>query len=308
MRIAHLSDLHVLALENVGVGRFLNKRLTGYANLRFKRNHIHRPGHVRAILREVARLAVDHVVITGDLTNLALETEFEAALEMIRAELGFPAPSVSVVPGNHDFYTRGAERSGRFLHYFRPFTTSDLELGDKEAFPFVRFRGPLAIIGLNTALARAPLFANGKVGDAQLARLARILAHPELRRRVPVILAHHPIYNPERTRRRIMTGLEDALNVNRALTSLEEGVFLHGHLHTRAHRVCKTSAGRIDIIGATSASLQHEDGERTAGFNVYQFAPNGFLAGVEAHILETDKGTFRIREIPKANVELSLVS
>ena len=47
MRIAHFSDLHVLALDGVPTHRFLNKRFTGWVNLRVKRAHKHRPSHVR---------------------------------------------------------------------------------------------------------------------------------------------------------------------------------------------------------------------------------------------------------------------
>ena len=83
MRIAHFSDLHLLSLSGVGPWRFLNKRLTGYANLRLKRGHIHRASYVRAIAQEIVRAKVDHVVITGDLTNLALEPEFELAKTLL---------------------------------------------------------------------------------------------------------------------------------------------------------------------------------------------------------------------------------
>src|SRR4051812_44185726 len=108
MRIAHFSDLHVLSLEGVKPYRFLNKRLTGYANMRFKRSHVHRVSYVKAIAREIAKSKIDHVVITGDLTNLALEAEFEAVRALLERELGFDAKHVTIVPGNHDLYTRGA--------------------------------------------------------------------------------------------------------------------------------------------------------------------------------------------------------
>src|SRR5687767_11323412 len=107
MRIAHFSDLHVLALDGVKTRRFLNKRFTGWVNLRLKRAHKHRPGHVRAVAREITRAKVDHVVITGDLTNLALEQEFEAVKRLLEDELGLDATNISAVPGNHDLYTRG---------------------------------------------------------------------------------------------------------------------------------------------------------------------------------------------------------
>ena len=113
MRVAHFSDLHVLALDGVSRSRFFNKRFTGLVNLRLKREHKHRPAHVRAVAREIARAKVDHVVITGDLTNLALEQEFEAVSRLIADDLGLDAEHVTIVPGNHDLYTRGAMRTQR---------------------------------------------------------------------------------------------------------------------------------------------------------------------------------------------------
>src|SRR5580700_1395118 len=100
MRIAHFSDLHILSLEGVSPHRFLNKRMTGYANLRLKRGHIHHPRFVRAIAREIRKSGAEHVVITGDLTNLALDEEFAAVHELLEEELGLHPRDVSIIPGN----------------------------------------------------------------------------------------------------------------------------------------------------------------------------------------------------------------
>src|SRR5579872_6414533 len=102
MKIAHLSDLHLLALQGVPARRFLNKRLTGWVNLRLKRGSIHRASYVQAIAQEITRIDVDHVVVTGDLTNLALEAEFELVRDLFERELGIDPSRVTVVPGNHD--------------------------------------------------------------------------------------------------------------------------------------------------------------------------------------------------------------
>ena len=83
MRIAHISDLHVLALEGAIPYRLFNKRATGYANLRLNRKHAHKSEIVRAIAAHLAQAAVDHVVITGDVSNLALETEFAAVRRIL---------------------------------------------------------------------------------------------------------------------------------------------------------------------------------------------------------------------------------
>ena len=126
MRIAHFSDLHLLSLEGVGFHRFLNKRLTGWAMLRFHRKSVHKPHAVRAVADEVGAARIDHVAITGDLTNLALESEFALVKSFLENDLGFHPDQVSVVPGNHDVYTRGAARTRRFETFFKSYMESDL--------------------------------------------------------------------------------------------------------------------------------------------------------------------------------------
>jgi 3',5'-cyclic AMP phosphodiesterase CpdA len=303
MRVAHFSDLHVLALDGVSRSRFLNKRFTGWVNLRMKREHKHRPGHVRAVAREVARAKVDHVVITGDLTNLALEQEFAAVVSLLEDELGALPGNVTIVPGNHDLYTGGALRARRFTNFFAPYLVSDLPDLAAEialgAFPIVKLRGPLAIIGMSSAVPRPPLVAAGELGTKQLEALERILAHDEVKRRTPVIALHHPAHNPSSQVKAWVEGLRDAEDLATAVGAVAKGLLLHGHLHARMQRSLVTRAGSLLSIGATSASLHHADEDRMAGFNVYEFDGGGDLVDVGAHIFDPESGSFRIESIPK---------
>lgn len=302
MRIAHLSDLHVLALDGITPAQLLTKRLTGYANLKLKRSHKHRPGHLSLVARAVKDYSIDHVVITGDLTNLALEDEFDAVRALLADDLALAPEQVSVVPGNHDLYTRGAERSQRFTRYFAEFVASDLpelaadlRLGP---FPYVRLRGPAAIIGLSSAVPRLPLVAAGELGRAQLTALARILEHPEVRRRTPVILVHHPTHQPPSRAKALMEGLRDADALVRVLGPVPRGLVLHGHLHRRIRQPLATSRGVLDVVGATSASLHHEDLDRIAGFNVYEIDDGGAVRSIGAEVLDPVGRTLSARGVP----------
>src|SRR3546814_11647321 len=61
-----------------------------------------------------------------------------------------------------------------------------------DAFPFVRFRGPVAIVGLSSAQP-TPLFcAHGTLGTAQLDRLAGMLRRLGEAGHFRVVLLHHP--------------------------------------------------------------------------------------------------------------------
>jgi 3',5'-cyclic AMP phosphodiesterase CpdA len=302
MRIAHFSDLHVLDLDGVGAHRFLNKRATGYAMLRMNRSHVHRSAFVRAIARAITESKADHVVVTGDLTNLALETEFAAVRRIFDEDLRFSPHDVSIVPGNHDLYTRGALTSRRFTTYFGDYMTSDLPglavaVGPGQ-FPFVRLRGPAAILGLSSAVPRMPLVASGKLGKAQLHALANILRHPEVTKRTPVVLMHHPAHNPLSKVRTLLRGLEDAALFFSTLEDVPAGLLLHGHLHRRIRRTWSTKRGTMQSVGATSASLHHDDETRMAGFNVYEIEEGGTVGQVDARVFDSAKETFRVAQVP----------
>ncbi|HEX3343012.1 MAG TPA: metallophosphoesterase, partial [Polyangiaceae bacterium] len=262
MRIAHFSDLHLLSLDGVHPRRFLNKRLTGWLNLRLKRGSIHRSAYVRAIAREIARLDVEHVVVTGDLTNLALESEFELVCDLFEKDLALDPSRVTIAPGNHDLYTRGALTSRRFARYLAPYLVSDLPELAVDAgggrFPVVKLRGEVAIVALSSAVPRLPLVAAGEVGLPQLAALARILAHPEVTRRTVLVAVHHPAVHEWSRVKTYVEGLRDAPALLGHLRRLPRGMVLHGHLHRRIQRAVPTDAGHLLQVGATSASLHHD--------------------------------------------------
>ncbi len=300
MKIAHFSDLHLLSLDNVPARRFLNKRLTGWVNLRLKRGSIHRAAYVRAIAREVARIGVDHVVVTGDLTNLALEPEFELARDMLERDLGLDPSRVTIVPGNHDTYTRGAQRAGRFERYFAPWLQSDLpELASSGSpFPVVKIRGDVAFVALSSAVPRAPLVAAGELGAPQLSALKRILAHDEVAGRTVVVAIHHPPAHRWSRIKAHLEGLRDAPALLAQLRGLAGSVVLHGHLHRRIQRVL-TSDGGILQVGATSASLHHDAPDRMAGFNVYEIGDGSRPVTVLAHVYAPESGTFEVQSVPR---------
>lgn len=300
--LAHLSDPHILDLRGVPLHRMLlNKRLTGWINLRLKRGHKHRPSVVEAMMADLRALAPDHVAITGDLTNLALEPEFEAALAMIE-RLGMHPSQVSVVPGNHDLYTEGSQRSRRFGTYFEKYITSDLDLAVElpgGRFPFVRLRDDLALIGLSSAVPRLPLIASGRLGEAQRRALREALDHPEVRSRVPVVLSHHPIVDPLGRLGPLMRGLEDLADFREVLDHGRDVLALHGHWHRRGHeRLAGAKGATIHRLGATSASLVHHDEEKMASYNVYEIDREGGLVRARARVWSASTERFEDAALP----------
>ena len=307
MIIAHISDLHLLSPEGPEARRLVGKRFTGWVNLKLRRESHHKREVAQAVAREVRARNVDHVVITGDVTNLALESEFEVVRAFLEHDLGLAPDRVSMVPGNHDMYTRGAHRTRRFQCYLGEYITSDLPgaagVPGVDRFPYVRLRGPAAIIGLSSAVPSPPLFASGVLGRAQRAALHAVLAHEEVGKRTPVILQHHPWHNPVHPVKNLMTGLADADDQHTVLDRLDRGLLLHGHLHRRIHQRIDTARGHLDAVGTTSASLLDGSEDKMGGFNLYEIAGDGSVGDIAGYRFEPETGRFVATPIPTYQAE-----
>lgn len=295
LRVAHVSDLHVLAPSGVELRRVLfDKRLTGYANLVMKRARIYRRDYLMAVLEEAAGVA-EQLVVTGDITNLSLEGEYEEAARLLADAAR--RTEVTVVPGNHDIYLPSILRERRFLHHFSGFMVSDLpELAvDLPAgpFPFVKLRGPAALIGISSAVPRPPFVSAGYLGSAQLVALTRVLQHAEVAKRTPVLLVHHSPFDSRFRIEQLRGGLVDAAALRAVLEPLSRGLVLYGHLHVRRHTPLTTSSGALDVVCATAAGLDHHDDRVRAGLNLYEVDDGGRIRAIEARVLEAKTRSFR---------------
>ncbi len=294
-RIAHLSDLHVLSPTGVEWRKILfNKRITGYANLLLRRGRVYRPEYLLAVL-EAAAACADHVVVTGDITNLGLESEYNEAQRLIDSVAR--SAEVTVVPGNHDIYLASIQRERRFPQHFGTLLASDLPQYAVQLpagpYPCVKLRGPIAIIALSSAVHRPPFVSSGTVGDVQLSALEKILAHPEVVRRTPVILIHHPPVDQRIRLAQLRDGLVDASSLRGRFAPLSRGLVLFGHLHIRVRCKLQTPTGALDVVCASGAALDHPDPSVRAGFNLFEIDNEGTIANVQAHVLEPSDGTLR---------------
>jgi 3',5'-cyclic AMP phosphodiesterase CpdA len=291
-RIAHISDLHVLAPGGVEWRAMLfNKRITGYANLVRHRGRVYRRAYLEAVLQRVSREA-DHLVVTGDITNLALESEFADARSLL--DEVSRRTDVTVVPGNHDIYLPSLLRRRRFPHHFGHFLRSDLPHLSLDLpagrYPCVKLRGPVAIIALSSGVPRPPFVSSGSLGPEQLAAFEAALAHPEVTRRTSVILVHHPPVDPRSRLARRLDGLVDAAAFRRPLGGLARGLVLFGHLHRRVRYQLPTAAGALDVVGASGAALDHPDGSVRAGLNRYDIGADGTVERIEALVVDPAGG------------------
>ena len=285
--LAHISDIHLQLGERPRLRELLGKRITGFANIALIRGARHQDESLHRLIAALGARSFDHLAVTGDLINLALAGEYRRAAKWL-AGLGSPR-DISMVPGNHDVYVACPPHLG-------PDLWARYMLGDdgKKAFPYLRRRGSAAIIGLSSALPRAPFLATGRLGAAQLARLGALLDETGLEGLCRIVLLHHPpLPVPTPRARRLV----DAPALARVLARAGAELVLHGH--NPQDSLCFTPGpnGPIPVVGVPSASSTGTDGHAPAQFNLYTLTGKGigWRIAMAAHRL--DPGSGRVEHV-----------
>lgn len=243
--LAHLSDPHIGPLPKIPFRELLNKRLTGALNWHSARATIHNMDVLAAIMADIVAQTPDHIALTGDLVNIGHEVEFPQALATTEV-LGGP-DRVSIVPGNHDAYIR--ESLPAMAAVFHPFMTGDD--GQGQSFPYLRQRGDVALIGVNSGIPTLPFMATGKVGRAQREALARILDETRAAGLFRVVMIHHP---PVKAGARFGRSLKDNKDFTRILAEHGAELVLHGHNHRHSLYIIESKTGPVPVVGVGSAS------------------------------------------------------
>jgi len=296
--LAHLSDLHATPVVVENPLHLLNKRFFGWLSWQFRRRRFHRTSVVDALMDDLSRAPIDHLVVTGDLTNLSLTSEFGAARERLK-RLG-DTRDVSIVPGNHDAYVRVAQAASWNL-WSDYFESDDgetaVESSDpRDRFPTLRVRGPLAVVGLCSALPTRLFNASGTLGDAQLDRLERMLQRLSKRDLCRVISVHHPITTGATHSRR---WLRDADSLRGVISRAGADLVLHGHNHRTLIAAIDGPDGSIPVVGVRSASDIGQRPERRAQYHIYEIQRNCGSGGPRFRIAlrirgyDPDSGRFR---------------
>jgi 3',5'-cyclic AMP phosphodiesterase CpdA len=269
--LAHLSDLHATPVRLRHPGEILNKRLLGWLSWTLRRRHEHRAAVLEALTADLGRLAPDHVAVTGDLTNLGLEDEFQSAARWLRRLGG--ADRVSVVPGNHDVYvkTAHAETWAPWAPYLAPLPAAGAPATGAVRFPTIRRCAGLALVCASSARATLPLLATGRLGRGQRERLEQVLGELGEEGAYRVLLLHHPPVPGESARRR----LTDAAALRDILARVGAELVLHGHSPGSHFAALAGPKGPIPVVGAPSASaLGRRRPSERAGYHVYRVAPD----------------------------------
>lgn len=260
--LAHFSDPHLGPLPKPRMRELANKRFTGYVNWLRARRDKHDMGMLARIIVDMKAQHPDHIACLGDLVNIGLRTEFPPAADFMKS-VGDPE-HVSLVPGNHDAYVRPALKD--ITRYLSPWMTTDS--GRFEGFPYVRLRGPIAIVGLSSGVPTMPLLASGTLGPKQREDFEKAMNFLATQGLARVVLIHHP---PHQFGAKAGRGLTDAAAFETIIARTGAELILHGHNHAISVTHIKGKNGQVPVVGAPSASAISGTKTHRAGYHLFTF-------------------------------------
>jgi 3',5'-cyclic AMP phosphodiesterase CpdA len=307
MRLAHCSDLHLLSHDGAKWIELANKRWIGAMNLISSRSRHYHVAAFETMVEDMNALGIEHVLCTGDVTNLALRREFEFARGKFDRLTNGPL-GVTVIPGNHDAYV--AEGVPLFAELFGDYATTDAgwewtedhrhDADDVLHWPIVRVRDDVAVIGLSTSRATPWFTAYGKAGPGQLARLALVLADPRLAGKIRVVAIHHPPAGKRAASR--IRGLRDHHDFARVIADHGADLIVHGHEHQDLVEALPGPSGAsVPVRGVASGTYLHNKPERTARYRVFEIE-GGQIRSDHVRVWDREKGVFE-RQDPATVVE-----
>ena len=285
--LAHLSDPHLPPLPRPRLSDLAGKRALGYLNWTRNRHKFHNREVLDTLVSDMQAQAPDHIAITGDLVNLALEAEFAPSRAWLES-VGAP-DRVTVIPGNHDAYVRLTQH--RFAETWGSYLAGDDASDRGVAFPAVRRRGPLALISLSSAVPTPPLMATGRLGRSQLDALERTLAGLSGEQAFRVLLIHHPLRSHARAKR-----LTDSSQLLAVLKRHGVELVLHGHDHVHSTIWIEGPNGSIPAIGVPSASALAHGRYPAAAYNLFSVLRDGAAWRCELTVRGIDDAR-RVREL-----------
>ncbi|KXF76701.1 metallophosphatase [Paramesorhizobium deserti] len=262
--LAHISDIHLSPLPGITYRELASKRITGYINWRRNRQGVMTSGALEALIADMQAQAPDHIAITGDLVNLALDLEVKAARLWLET-LGDPA-DVSVVPGNHDAYVPGALDNA--CRIWEPWMRGDGvdNAGHRVEFPYLRVRDGVALIGVSSARATAPFMASGDFGRGQAKRLAQMLDETAGRGLFRVVMIHHPPVRGAAPAHKRLYGIG---RFQKIIRKHGAELILHGHTHLATRYEIDGPSWKVPVICVPSASQSFGERRPAARFNLF---------------------------------------
>ncbi|KAL0479973.1 metA [Acrasis kona] len=227
--LVHMSDIHIWQPQYftnpITLGSILTnnkwrdmKQAQGYLNVAFNRGpNSYHPDLFTKGLKDIIKHDFDHLLITGDITNISLNDEFQRVRDLLNENYLDAIPNndksevwryCTAIPGNHDAYTPTSvdldlfgKYFGDTLGYYKHSETCSLH-GRFPAIKIIQTQCKttnVIVLSLCTGVPTKPFVAAGTFGGTQLKDASDILDQAQqhlhtqgVATMYKIILMHHP--------------------------------------------------------------------------------------------------------------------
>jgi len=259
-RIAHLSDVHTLEPRSDAYG-------WGVKFVSLWRS-LDAPGRLKKLERALAAAkasGADHVVISGDLTELGTDAQFAAFAHIVDAS-GIAPERVTLVPGNHDAYTSGDAWTRALQGPLAAYAASSARTPGQ-----VVERGDVVFLPVDTSCHQNVALSGGRVTEEAASALAARLEDAAFREKTVVIVMHHPPFLHGRRAWQYIDGLRGAARLMDLLVTHPRVQILHGHMHRALDRI--VGLGKKSRVFGAPATV--DDKEERARVRLYDVIGDG---------------------------------
>jgi 3',5'-cyclic AMP phosphodiesterase CpdA len=257
-RIVHLSDAHMLdpRPSRTRSGWSMRVRFLSFGR---PLDAAGRQLKLGRSLRTARRIGADHVVLSGDLTEIGTPGEFETLAECLH-DSGIPPERITLVPGNHDLYTSPDAWRWALQGPLAAFARTSA--GEPGKMVDV---GGATLMPIDATFHQPVTRSAGVIHPAILEAIERRASDRAFTHRPLVLVQHHPPFVRKTKAWHWIDGLIGARRLMGLLEKFRHLFVMHGHLHTVVDRAL--SCGVHRIFGVT-AVVDDRDAPRVRVYDV----------------------------------------
>ena len=254
--IIHISDLHFHSYPQKFVE--LNaKRILGTINLLIRRAREFPLKRAELLVKRINEMEWDHLVISGDITQLSLEREFALAREILDPLL-IKKDCVTIIPGNHDRYLNTHVGEDLFNKYFGEF------FGINEIHTS-KINDDWFLLGWDSAHHNDLRTSSGTVKSSTI-RATENLIQSHSDKTKFIVANHFPLTFPEDWKFDRFHELYNLVPVrNWILQNPQIRVYLHGHIHSNwVHSLSRDFAPDLTLVNSAASCSKLFKGQKSS--------------------------------------------
>ena len=254
--IIHISDLHFHSYPQ-NLSEFNAKRILGATNLLIRRAREFPLKRAKLLVEIIQKMEWDHLVISGDITQLSLEKEFSLAREILDPLL-IKSERVTVIPGNHDRYFNQHDGTDLFTKYFGEFF-------GKNEIHVSEINQKWVLVGWDSAHPNDLRTAAGTVKSSTIQATEKLLKNSPDQTNF-IVVNHFPLTFPEDWKFDRSHELYNLVPVrNWILKNSQIRLYLHGHIHLNwFHRLPRDSAPELLLVNSAASCSKLYKGQSSS--------------------------------------------